>query len=459
MKRYDLIFIALSLAAAALSAFVALFSVPLALVFLIGVLVVSLVFLNPFFGLMLYLFLLFARPQDFIPGLERLSIVLALAVLILISFFFRKVVRREPITIFATRRQILMFLLLLIVPLSNIANMQLVAAWDGLVDFLTAFLLFFLIVNIADDFKRFRTVCWTLVACTVLVCINGLVQKFRGVDLIGETLVGGRIRWIGIFHDPNDLALLINSFLPFVLVTLFERGTSPLRRLGLVLIAALFILNIYYTGSRGGYLALLVVIAFLSFQRWGLLKGSIAGAAFLAVILAFAPSRMANLSPEEASASGRIYAWTYGLVMLKSHPVLGIGYMRFTPIHGRAAHSAYVSSLAELGFIGYFVWLSLVYSSLADLIAVGKSAAADAHRRYSRMLLLSFLGFLASAVFLSQAYSPILYMLCALATVVVKTAGVPLARPRFLSPHEIRMVLLLIVASLIAFKVFAVLFT
>jgi O-antigen ligase len=442
-----------------ISVFIAFISIPIALGFLVAVLVVTLVFLNPFYGLMIYIFLLFARPQDFVPGLERLRIVLVLAVLILLSFFFRKMATREPIAIFSSRRQILMFLLLLIVPLSNIVNLHLRSAWDGLVEFLTAFLLFFIIVNITSDFEKFRKVCWTLIFCTTLVCINGLVQHFRGVDLIGETLVGGRIRWIGIFHDPNDLALLINSFLPFVLVNLFERDISSVKKVGLTLIAALFLMNIYYTGSRGGYIALIAVIGFLSFQRWGWIKGSIIGALLLLVLLAFAPSRMGNLSPQEASASGRIYAWTNGLVMLKTHPALGIGYLRFTLTHGRAAHSAFVACLAELGLIGYFVWLSLLYSSFSDLIAIKKSPASKQHRKYSNILLLSFVGFLASAVFLSQAYNPIFYMLCALVTVTVKTIDVQFPRPRFLTPREARMVLLLIVGSVVAFKLVAVLYT
>jgi len=459
MRKQDLIFIALFLCVAAISVFVALVSIPIALGFVVAVLVVTLVFLNPFYGLMIYIFLLFARPQDFVSGLERLRIVLVLAVLILLSFFLRKMAKREPIAVFSTRRQILMFLLLLIVPVSNIVNFHLRSAWDGLLEFLTAFLLFFVIVNTTIDFEKFRKVCWTLVFCTTLVCINGLVQYFKGVDLIGETLVGGRVRWIGIFHDPNDLALLINSILPFVLVDLFEKDISSIKKVGLALIAVLFVMNIYYTGSRGGYVALIAVIAFLSFQRWGLLKGSIVGALLLLVLLAFAPSRMGDLSPQEASASGRIYAWTNGLVMLKTHPVLGIGYMRFTLTHGRAAHSAFVACLTELGLIGYFVWLSLLYSSFSDLIAVRKSPASKQHRRYSNMLLLSFAGFLASAVFLSQAYNPIFYMLCALATVIVKTTDVRFPRPRFLTPHEVRMVLLLIVGSVVAFKLVAVLYT
>lgn len=459
MKKRNVLFAFLFFFAAAISAFLALLSIPLSIVFLVAVSVVTLVFISPFFGLLLYIFLLFARPQDFVPGLERMRLVLVLAILVLLSFFIRKAVRREPVSLFATRNQILMFVLLIIVPVSNIANLQMKAAWDGLIEFLNAFLLFFIVVNIVDNLKRFRLVCRVLVFCTVLVCINGLVQRFRGVDLVGETLAGGRVRWIGIFHDPNDFALLINSVIPFVLVSMFERERNLPERIGLLLISVLFLLNIYYTGSRGGYVALTAVVVFLSLQRWGMLKGAIAAAVFLTVVLLFAPSRLENLSPHEASASGRIYAWTKGLVMLKSRPVLGIGYMRFTAVHGRAAHSAFVSCFAEMGILGYFVWLSIIYGSFADLVAARKAPVSKQHRKYAGMLLLSLTGFLGSALFLSQAYNPMLYLLCALVTALVRLLDAPLMRPRLLAPREALLIAALIAGTALVYKAIAILYT
>jgi len=434
-------------------------SPPIAAGLLIAMLSIVLVFFKPFSGLIIYILITFIIPQNIFPALIKYRLNFTMAVIVLTIFFVHKLLRHERISLLDTRQQNLMLLLLVAVPVSNLSNMQFRAAWDGINHFLTVFLLFFIIVNLTDSFRKFQVCCWTLVACTTLLVVNGIIQAVRGVDLVGVLPVeGNRIRYFSHFGDPNDFALLINTFLPFMLVNMFERDVSRPRKALLLLIIVLYVIALYFTNSRGGYVAFLVLLVYFAFMKWGRLKGSMVGLLFLLVSLVVAPSRMANLSPYEMSASGRLSAWAAGLVMLKSRPVFGVGFMNFGLHYEHAAHSAFVNCLAELGLVGYFIWIALLYTSFTGLNTLENSSTQTPYKKYARILKISLVGFLASAVFLSQTYSPILYILLALITITIYNPDSNLKIPRELSARDLIHILVIIVGSVLLFKVLAILY-
>lgn len=449
------VLIVLALVASAL----ALISVSYALIFGAAILAIVIFFIKPFYGLLLYLALLYIRPQDFIPELGRLRIILILAIIIILFYFIHKIARREEIHVFSTRQHVLMFMLLLLVPISQLANMQVTKAWGASQEFLTLFLLFFILVNIPSDFKEFRTICWMLFTCTTIIAADGIIQHFRGIDLVGQTPVAGRIRWIGVFADPNEMALLIDSFFPFVLVNVFDKGIRPLKKICLVAIGIVMVTAIYYTNSRGGFIAFLAILLLFSYKRWGMLRGIAVGVVFLVVGLLIAPSRMADMNPYEVSAGGRISAWITGLSLLKSHPVFGIGYENFMAFNGGvAAHSATIQVLTELGLIGYTVWLALLYSSISGLVTFEKRRPFSPYRKYAGILQLSFIGFIGSALFLSMAYSPALYILVALATLIIKSETETVIQPRVPTPGETLRIAILVVGSIVGYKILAMVY-
>jgi putative inorganic carbon (HCO3(-)) transporter len=434
-------------------------STPIAVGFVLALIVVALVFFRPFSGLIIYILIVFIIPQNIFMSLIKYRLNLTMAVIVLTIFFTHKLLRRERISFLDTRQQNLMLLLLLAVPLSNLSNMHFRAAWDGVNYFLTVFLLFFIIVNLSDNFRRFQVCCWTIVTCTTLLVINGIIQGLRGIDLVGiPPLEGNRIRYFSHFGDPNDFALLVNTFFPFMLVNIFEKDLRAYRKVLLILIAALYIIALYFTNSRGGYLAFLVMLVYFAFTKWGRLKGTAIGLLFFMTSLVFAPSRMADISPYEGSASGRLTAWAAGLVMLKSRPVIGVGFMNFGLHFDRAAHSAFINCVAELGLVGYFIWIALLYTSFTGLNILDKSPTQTPYKKYARILKISLVGFLVSAFFLSQTYSPILYILLALITITIYNPDSNLKISRGLSARDFMTIAAIIVVSILMFKVLAMIY-
>lgn len=222
----------------------------------------------------------------------------------------------------------------------------------------------------------------------------------------------------GLFGDPNDLALTLIAILPFTIA--LRRRASPVRNVLLVwLPVAVIIYGIYVTRSRGGVLALACVLGLLVRHRLGnSLSLATAGIAVVGLMGAgFVGSRSMSM---DQSAEGRVEMWSAGLQNLKGSPVWGIGFSNFDGVNVKAAHSAYVQCFAELGIVGYVLWLALMMVTLDDLRQIHATAQLeDADLRlWGRAIQVSLIGFLIGAIFLSRAYDVQLFILLGLGTAI-----------------------------------------
>jgi len=226
--------------------------------------------------------------------------------------------------------------------------------------------------------------------------------------LIGYTLVslqgvregfdiGHKVRIAGLIGQPNELGAYLAMYAPIVLVTLLFLAKGVMR-LVLLGVLALGVMALVYTGSRASLLALPLSVCVM---LWMSGRGSygVVGVLLVVVIAAFP-----GLLPEKAierfeaadtmsipdlggvqldkSAASRLVVWQGALRMISEHP-LGIGLEQFKQqIHNYAdtheyaldAHNYYLLAWAELGLIGLFVLLFLLYRMLANAWALAKHA-------------------------------------------------------------------------------------
>ena len=231
-----------------------------------------------------------------------------------------------------------------------------------------------------------------------------------------------RVMNTGLFGDPNDLALTLIAILPFTIIQ--RRSGAYLRNVLFVwLPVAVILYGVYATRSRGGVLALACVIGLLVRHRLGNYM-SIATTGIMVVALlaaGFVGSRSMSI---DRSASGRIDMWSAGSYNLKHSPVWGIGFRNFDAVNDRAAHSAYVECFAELGMVGYVLWLGVLLLTLDDLRVIHASTNEEAAdlRKWSRAIQVSMIGFLVGSIFLSRAWDVQLFILIGLGTAVAELA-------------------------------------
>ena len=239
-----------------------------------------------------------------------------------------------------------------------------------------------------------------------------------------------RIRFLGFFADPNDLAQLCLISVPFI--AMFWKKGNPVRNFLVVLPVLLYLfLGMYLTHSRGVLVGLVVaVMAYLynRFNKTVMTFGSVA-VAVAGIGANFSGGRAISFS----SGSDRIEAWGAGFSMLRDNPLFGVGFNLFLNHNELTAHNSVVLCFAELGLIGLFIWLGLLISTLLSLNSiVRRFSTVPAARDLVRWALatrMSLLAFIATGWFLSRTYSIIFYVLLAMG-VIIEQASQRLMLPR-----------------------------
>ncbi|MGM0413216.1 MAG: O-antigen ligase family protein [Pseudomonadota bacterium] len=373
--------------------------------------------LSPFHFLIAYLGLLLIRPHEFLPGLQGLPL-MPVAMLGAVGAWLlaRDKDFRAPA-----------FLLLVGLVLAMAAS-RAAMGWLGgipavITEFLPILLVFLLVATVVTTLHRQRVFLTLLFGAAVYMALHGIQQYLTGTGWTGADMLAGRIRYIGFFHDPNDLGLFLVMTLPMAFF-LYGHGGRPMRVLLVVGLAAVFY-AIYLTGSRGTLLATLAVLGVYFARRYGWAVSATLAVLALPILLLLLPSRFTQMSPGESSAHGRVEAWYNGMQMFQSSPLTGVGWGRFTEFNPLTAHNSIVLVLAETGLLGLTFWLAFFGGVVWLLLRVGRHwrETGDAERDpqgrewadLAGTLLIAFVGVGVSAFFLSRSYNIILYLLAAVA--------------------------------------------
>jgi putative inorganic carbon (HCO3(-)) transporter len=366
-----------------------------------------------------YVVLTIVRPQEYIPallGVPVLPIVLALAFAAWLASGARRP-RAPQFIILLAFFAVLMF--------SEVANGWVGGVKDQLGKFGPVVLTFFMIAAACNTQRRILVLMAVMVMCATVLAVHGIGQANTGIGWTGIPLGDdGRIQYVGIFNDPNDLGMLFVSVFPMACLLLKRAGFFG-KLFWLACILTL-LYGVRLTNSRGAMLGVLVVAGGYIWYRRGVIVAGVLGAAGLAVMKLLS-SRMQELDAGEESASGRVDAWYEGLQMFKSHPLFGVGPGNFTDYNPLTAHNSFVLVLAETGFVGYVLWLMLIgytFWMVATVLRLKpdpitdpeRHAAWSIERPMALTLLLSLCGMFTCAFFLSRSYMIVLYVVLAIVT-------------------------------------------
>lgn len=308
-----------------------------------------------------------------------------------------------------------------------VAQGRIGAGWTAFYEFTIFFAPFLFTVVNSTKLQHIRWTMYTLVLVGVVLSYYTLAAFYAGVDrhlFILDQVVWStenepvgilpRVRGLGFLADPNDLAQEMISLIPLAFV-LWRRNNMPGKFTALFL-SGLFLLVIYNTHSRGAMVGLAAMALVFLRKRVGNLMTGVAVLGLLggAMVLNFGGGRAISVS----GGSDRLEAWSNGLTMLKSSPVWGVGYEKFLSYADLTAHNSFVLCFAELGLVGYFFWLGTFYVCFRELATLMKPIPGDAESfeiaRLARLLMLTMVAFLSTAIFLSRTYEVTLYVLVAM---------------------------------------------
>ena len=327
----------------------------------------------------------------------------------------------------------LLFKLILLFFLWTVVTTIFAADFDlsltDLTEFGKTLLLCFLALVLMQDRK------WMLALAAVFV----LAIAFFGLKGGGFTLLsgGGSRVWGAPFTawgDNNGVSVGMLIVTPLLVALAFQVSNLLLRLAG----AGLGMMNLFAllgTHSRGGLVGLVAVFGWLAVRSKRKLMFAPVLVVGLLAGIAFMPEnwtqRMETIQTYEkdASAMQRINIWRFAVTYAVDHPVMGGGYDIFfhapsyddydvPKAHRRAVHSNYFQVLAEHGFIGLFMYLAILATSVLQSHKWGRRAIADERTRGAGYLLyavqFSVVGYAANGLTLSMAYLDLIYFVLAL---------------------------------------------
>lgn len=375
----------------------------------------------------LYISFYFIRPTEWVPGIIGVPIFNVLGIICSGAIMSSILTSDRRVPIKNEEKMMAGFIGAII--LSHASRGYVQSSIDAVIRCLPAIIGYYLISFSLKNRGRYKGFILLLIVLIMFLSYEGWLQVttgfcdgggapliIKGRTLDGEIVEHIRITWYGIFGDPNDLGLVLVMGIPFLLNMAFNKQfLLPTICIPLITYA------IFYTNSRGSYLALLASVMFYFVIRYRNKSGGIIGLVLVGILFILGPSRMSGLSSNEESAQGRLEAWHAGFQMFKSNPLLGVGQDMFLDYNNLTAHNSFVHVMAELGFFGLFFFVGLIYFPLnwlwMNLFKENRLAFSKEDLGLVSATFSSMLGMLVAMFFLSRAFILVPYIIFAMASV------------------------------------------
>ena len=243
-----------------------------------------------------------------------------------------------------------------------------------------AFTLFSLVLITAITTReQLNYLLFFLLAGGLLVSLLGISQYFFGILLVDSTWVDDEMfdiarRAYATFENPNVFGAYFLLVIPFALAAVFAVKEKMLRIIALAVLAVMALV-LGLTFSRGAYLGIVIAVAvfLVLLDRRMIFLGMFALIAAYFILPDAILTRFLSIgNMEDTSTAYRVSIWLATLDMIGDHLILGIGpglgtWQMTYPLYAFAAavahhsHMLFLQILTELGLVGFFLFLVIVY--------------------------------------------------------------------------------------------------
>jgi putative inorganic carbon (HCO3(-)) transporter len=375
-----------------------------------------------YIALLLFIFIYCARLKDWMPGLSdvplaKITGILALLALVLSLGSIRQRLPRE------------VYLLALLVGQLLLASVM-SPVWRGgafqtTLEFSKVLIIFIVMTLAVSTSKRLHRLIF-IQAASVAVIAAATLWKGH--------LIGGRLNGMlgGAYSDPNDLALTIVISLPLCLALLFLSRSKIWKTLWamsmLVMTYAVFL-----TGSRGGFLSLLIVTAICLWEfairgrrRYLLVLAALVGVTVLPSASGILFGRLKgtfdvneDTAAAYTSSQARQQLFWRSMEVTKEHPLFGVGPGNFAQVSGswHVAHNSFTQMSAEGGVPAFTLYAIILWCGFKNVRAAKYLARGQTEEvLLARALRASLAGFVVGSLFATFSYEFFPFILVAYTT-------------------------------------------
>lgn len=311
-------------------------------------------------------------------------------------------------------------------------------------------LIFFYFVGVLTLTSLTRLRIFLAVWATCIVAISALALASRigfdpldSLSLTEGVMKGRMVLNLSIFNNPNGLGHAIVPVIPMLYYLLFWKRVFAKP---LIVVIAIPIAAIFETLSKGAFVSAgVTILATLCFGRPRMVQIAIVSLAFsFGGTLMYALPRMNELrsSKSDEAIQGRVAAYQFGLHQMQ-RLTYGHGLGNFTPnffkygptrdekrtrmgrrngyatviityvpVHyTKAPHSAYVQNGADLGYIGLFLFIGVLYTCVRTLVQA--KTANDEEEMIRRTLFAVVVSYAISSWMVDFCYRPTFFFFAA----------------------------------------------
>lgn len=383
---------------------------------------------SPHLGVMAYYWISFMVPQYYAWGELSLPWAQIYATVTIVAWALSREPKLPPWNIVTAPVALLFAWTCITTLFANYPDM----AREHLIDFAKIILMMFLTAIMFQERNRLHALIWLFVlSCGFHTVWGGFTSAISGG---GNTLVG----------PPSSLFTTENPFARLALITLpltyflYKHSKEHLVRYGMMFAFGTTLYAIFATGSRGGFIGLLAMAAYMWLSSRYKFKMALATLTLAVGVLVILPevrfNRLSTLlaANEQSTAISRFESWRFGYDTAIRHPLVGGGFGAYadnvTDDQNIAldAHSNYFEVLGEHGFVGLILYLFMFGSLLLGANRISRQTKNNPPLRWehdlANLLQLSLVGYLAGGLTINQAFWEPIYaqvgMLVALHAIV-----------------------------------------
>lgn len=284
---------------------------------------------------------------------------------------------------FSSILSICILILLAIMLLSTFYALEKGLALTESVRFLTYVFIFFTIKYEFNSEKLVKNLLKCYILTAGVLSIFGIIQYFTKIGLdkkfVEEYSSGyGVVKIAATMYNPNAYsAFLILIIFPVVMLTIYEKNKKRKSLYGIISI--LLFVNIVMTYSRNALIGVCIGAVVLCVIYSYKLLIAFGGVGALTLFMPSVFDRVRDLTNASQNAS-RIKLWKTAIMMIKDHPILGVGNGNYISRYNEyvskykglsynaykryPAHNSYLKIQSELGIIGIVSFLAILITTL-----------------------------------------------------------------------------------------------
>lgn len=338
------------------------------------------ILIRPFVGIVILLVLLWLTP--FYPTsdgatLNRLVGLIVLAAVLLPKVFNRG--NRKSTFVFSSFDPPFAFFMFVVIltMLINMINISPNFPFERVSDLITGYLLYWLIVNVVDNWSQLRALFWLTIICALGLSIPTISLGMSASEFSMER--------ISIEGNPNYYAFV---FLLAILLSvwLLEHVNKP-QKVILYLVILVLLTSIYFTGNRSSIMSLAVVVLLYGLLLRGagirnylIPVGLIALASFW-IVSQFTPILASRSLQFYSSENGiitndaiRLQIYNGAFLIIAKYPFFGVGignateFMKTYTGMRVSPHNLFLGVAIEAGIAGITSLLLMYYFVIKDLL-------------------------------------------------------------------------------------------